>query len=685
MMASILFYKRYRESLVVSSTLSAIASLLVLAHIVSMFYCGVINLESRFLGIPIYMDSLSMLLCIVVSILGLATAVYTPSYMKVYEKLGRGWLYGLLHNAFVFSMLMVVLSRNTLHFIIFWEIMTLSSYLLIIWEYEDENVCRIGWKYFVTMHIVSTIPLILGILLLGELYGDFDMLYLSRVASPNILLYLLFLLGFGGKAGIVPLHFWLPDAHPAAPSNASALLSGAMIKVAVYGLIRFTCFVLPPSTIVGYIVLLFGTFSLFIGTLYALKQTDGKRLLAYHSVGQMGYIWLGIGIGILFLSYKGIYTTFGVVALTAGLFHLLNHALFKGALFLSAGSILYRTGSRDLDKVSGLAKYMPITALSTLVAALSIAGVPPLNGFLSKWLIYQVSFLSGNPLVVFCGVIAFIISAATLASFIKFYTTAFGGLPSLTNIVEDHGVKEVPKGMLIGQLLLSIPCIIVGVAPWLVLPLLTNIGLKIVHIPVPTTNIVDTITWDYFYIVLRSPLIPESTTTYFAPLLLATILSIIVACMITVLREKTVVSEPWICGEDAPLSSVKMTAKHYYVAFEEHIGVLYHIGNILYHNVSTSLRFLVLAYESIALGLVRIAGIFPRIIYKIASLYKHYIRSDIYLDEAMVLPWISFVKKITLILVRKNRLNTMLVLAVFYLAILCLVGLIMIAITYLGW
>ena len=201
--------------------------------------------------------------------------------------------------------------------------------------------------------------------------------------------------GFGTKAAIFPLGDWLPDAHPAAPSPISCLLSGVMIKLGVYGLLRIFFWMAPSShtyTVWGGVIALFGAVSLFVGTMEALAQHDSKRLLAFHSMGQMGYIFLGIGIGIAFLRISPALSAAGFIG---GLYHLVNHACFKGLLFLNAGSALIRGGTREIDRLGGLAKYMPLTAATAIIASFAIAGVPPLNGFGSKWLIYQASLFSG--------------------------------------------------------------------------------------------------------------------------------------------------------------------------------------------------------------------------------------------------------------------------------------------------
>jgi len=623
---------RFTASLKVSSALTAAGSaLLVSVPALALGSLGS-GLTVALFGLKIYVDYLTAVFLTIVALLGFATSIYTPAYMRHYRRLGYGWLYGVLHPAFIASMALVILAEDLLTFIVAWEIMTFTSYLLIVWERDRAEVRAAGLKYFITMHVLSTLPLIIAVAYAGSAYGTYDILKLAAAGIANPALYALFLVGFAAKAGVVPFHFWLPEAHPAAPSNASALLSGAMIKVAVYGLLRMTCFMMPCNQVFGYVIATVGTITLAIGTLYALRQTDGKRLLAYHSVGQMGYIWLGLGVGIIFIPMGGAFRAFGIAALVAGLFHAVNHALFKGSLFLGAGSVLFRTGTKDLNVLGGLARLMPATSVFTAIAALSIAGVPPLNGFLSKWLIYQVTFLSGNAYLAFCGVMALFISAATLASFAKFYTSIFGG--EVRRGLE--GVREVPKSMLAGQGMLSALCIVFGVAPFTVIPVLAGAGgvlagLKAAQAP---------ITSNYLAVLLRPEWVPQQLRSYYMPAVFATALSLGVLGLYWGVRSRVRASPSgaWLCGYGyMRVEGVKMVARNYYRAFEEGIEGLYHAGASASVKLGSLATSVARAYVRFAEAVSRVGRV-GRVFTAFADYYVRRVRSDYYLDEALWRP-----------------------------------------------
>ncbi|HIP89127.1 MAG TPA: hydantoin racemase [Thermococcus paralvinellae] len=669
MLAALIFRRDYRLSIRLGHVFTAVASLSLLVFTV---YATSYALQGKAIEfvynlgvakIPFHIDGLSLILCFVLGALGLATSIYSPDYMESYESLGRGWLYLILYSTFMLSMILIVTVANLFWFLFLWEVMTFASYVLMVWESEEEYVRKAGWKYFVTMHIMSTLPLVIAVALLYAKVGSVDGLTFTNLATLKLgpVFYALFLIGFGSKAGVVPMHFWLPDAHPAAPSNVSALMSGVMIKVAVYGLIRITCFILKPNVTFGYIVAILGTITLTVGTLYALKQTDAKRLLAYHSVGQMGYIWLGVGVGILFIAKGGANAAFGAIALAAGLYHLVNHAIFKGLLFLSAGSILYRTHSRDLNALGGLAKLMPFTAIFTLIAAMSIAGAPPFNGFMSKWMIYQSTFLSNNGLIVFLGVMALFISAATLASFIKFYTTAFGGEP--TELTKD--VKEVSSPMLMAKGFLASLCLVLGLVPALILPLLLSPGKDLTH-----KDLAGWITTKVWLVTIKAPLMPAGAESYFKPLLFVALFSVILTGMYLLFPVSKRTDEPWTLGEPVAMNQYKYKAVNYYEPFEEYIHCLYHAGHVLSEFGGKVSEALGRAYLSFAMTLHKCAG---QIMKAMVSLGKLYVDKapEIYFDEYFVAPLVKISRASGILLDESfAKVNATLTLALISLAVI---------------
>jgi hydrogenase-4 component B len=324
-------------------------------------------------------------------------AVFGAGYLS-HAHHGRGvaahWLfYGLLAA----SMALVVLARNAVLFLVAWEIMSLSSWQLVTFEHEREETRQAGITYLVATQI-GTAFLIVMFLILGAggvsgtgtagaaAAGSLDFAGLRASGRAASAAFLLALVGFGTKAGIVPLHVWLPEAHPAAPSHVSALMSGVMIKTGIYGIIRILSFIGAPPAWWGWTLVCVGAVSGVTGVLFALAQHDIKRLLAYHSVENIGIICLGMGIGLLGTSFGS--PAVAVLGFAGALLHVLNHALFKGLLFLGAGAAAHAAGTREIDRLGGLLRRMPLTGAAFLVGAAAICGLPPLNGFVSELLVF---------------------------------------------------------------------------------------------------------------------------------------------------------------------------------------------------------------------------------------------------------------------------------------------------------
>jgi hydrogenase-4 component B len=339
------------------------------------------------------MDALSGFFLLPVFGLSAVSAVFgggTLSEYRTRKNLGAHWLF---FNTLTASMALVVLARNAVLFLAAWEIMSISSFFLVTFEGEREEVRSAGVTYLIASQIGVAFLLAL-FLLMGAAdtagIGGGAALDFSRFrgisGSAAGAAFILALAGFGTKAGIVPLHVWLPEAHPAAPSHVSAVMSGVMIKMGVYGLVRILSFLVQPQAWWGWTLTVVGAVSGVIGVLFALAQHDVKRLLAYHSVENIGIIFLGLGVGLLGQSYD--LPAVAVLGYCGGLLHVVNHALFKGLLFLGAGAATHAAGSRDMDRLGGLSKRMPVTAAAFLVGAAAICGLPPLNGFVSEFLIY---------------------------------------------------------------------------------------------------------------------------------------------------------------------------------------------------------------------------------------------------------------------------------------------------------
>ncbi|WP_353684661.1 proton-conducting transporter membrane subunit [Thermodesulfovibrio sp. 3907-1M] len=430
-------------------------------------------LNSSFL---ISIDSLSVLFLLIISLISFCVSLFSWKYLNAYKSNSPAGFYPFLMLLFI-SSVGVVSVKDILFFIVFWEFMTLSSWFLVVFEKERKPAIKGGLQYFITTH-VATAFLILASVILYSYSNDFSFHEINKGFAfiinnhPGVAHFILFcfFIAFVTKAGVLPFGFWLPNAYPQPPSSASSFFGGVMSKLAVYALLRFFCSVLPLSfhtQIWGFIIATSGVFSIFIGTIAALTQDEAKRLMSFHAIGQVGYMLLGIGVGLYFLKINPF---LGAIALVGGLFHVFNNSIYKSLLFLNAGSIFYKTGTTDLNRVSGLIKVMPLTAITALIASLSIAGVPPFNGFISKLLIFESSiwtakqsevfFLIRGAFIVF-GIISVFISAVTLASFLKFVNSAFMG--KLQGTVDEK--RNLPWSMVLPQLILAILCILTGLFP----------------------------------------------------------------------------------------------------------------------------------------------------------------------------------------------------------------------------
>ncbi len=395
-------------------------------------------------GIVLVLDSLSKLLLITVNVISFFALVYSVSYMERYTAQAK---YYALFMLMLAGMNGVVLTGDLFNLFVFLEIASLASYALVGFGVGHEEL-EAGFKYLILGSVASTFILV-GIAIIYSLTGSVNMAdagnIIKHLVGNKALIFAsgVFIFGFSLKAGMVPFHAWLPDAHPSAPAPVSAMLSGVLIKaLGIYALIRvvFSVFGAPPEMLE--IILWLGVISALVGGLMSLGQNDLKRLLAFSSVSQVGFIAMGIGIG----------TPLGIAA---GLFHLLNHAVFKGVLFLSAGSIEHSTGTRDLRKMGGLMKKMPVTSLSTIIGSLSISGIPPFNGFWSKLLII-IALISAKAFVP--AAIAIVVSFITIAYYVKVQRFALFG--PLTDAFKK--LKESPFTMLFALVSLSVICLAVG-------------------------------------------------------------------------------------------------------------------------------------------------------------------------------------------------------------------------------
>ncbi|MBF0495747.1 MAG: oxidoreductase [Deltaproteobacteria bacterium] len=410
-------------------------------------------------------DPLSAFFLLPILGLSAAAALYGAEYLIAYQtrkNLGGPWFF---YNLLVASMVMVTVARNGVLFLLAWEVMSLASYFLVTFEHEKENVRQAGWTYLVATHLGTAFLFIL-FLVLGRQAGSLDFDRFASIgaygSSVVNLTFLLALIGFGTKAGFMPFHVWLPEAHPAAPSHVSAVMSGVMIKTGIYGLVRTLTWLGQPEAWWGWVLIGIGLVSGGWGVLFALAQHDLKRLLAYCSVEHIGIIALGLGLGVLGMAVNQ--PLIAVLGLSGGLLHVLNHALFKGLLFMGAGAVLHATGTRDIDQLGGLIKRMPWTAAMFLIGSVAICGLPPLNGFVSEFLIYVGAFygtglhgvsVSGATVVVGLAMIG----GLAAACFAKAFGIVFLGEARSEHAMQGH---EVGYAMRIGMLALALGCITIG-------------------------------------------------------------------------------------------------------------------------------------------------------------------------------------------------------------------------------
>jgi hydrogenase-4 component B len=422
-------------------------------------------------------DQLSALFLLIICVVGALTTLYSVSYMRRYRDQHLIRYYPLLLLFFA-GVVGVVCMGDWFFFLIFWEFMTICSYFLVIFEKENPAALRAGLKYVIMTHAATGLMLI-AVIALWQMSEPHSFSFaaakgaLAGIAGTKpVLLHVLLALwfvGFGTKAGVLPFGDWLPDAYPAAPSGASAAFAGTMTNLGMYGLLRVFLGI-PPSPEVhmawGIVLAVFGAASIFVGTITALAQDDGKRLLAFQMIGQMGYVLLAVGAGIYLLSQS---PAIAALAVMAGIFHLVNGACYKPLLFFNAGSILLRTGARNLNDVSGLWAIMPATGATALIASMAMAGMPPFNGFVSKWIIYHVTILGvpALPIFLLLGIVALFISLVTLASLLKFLGGAFLGVSSASE--EQAGAGDVPFAMQIPQFVLGALCIGIGLVPMIAL------------------------------------------------------------------------------------------------------------------------------------------------------------------------------------------------------------------------
>jgi hydrogenase-4 component B len=539
------------------------------------------------LGLPdlpfhLRLDLLSGFFLVIVGSLAFFVSIYSIGYVKAY--LGHRSVTSLVvfYTLFLAGMFLVVLADDAFFFLIAWEMMAAASYFLVLFEDERMENRRASFLYLVVAH-VGAIAILLSFGIMAGLatgFKGFEGYTFDAMRETDLpagwasVAFLLAFFGFSAKAGVIPLHVWLPEAHPVAPSNVSALMSGVMLKTAIYGIVRvvFDLIGVFPWWW-GALVLVFGLVSAVMGVLYALMQHDLKRLLAYHSVENIGIILIGIGLAMIFTSFD--MSLLAALALIAGLYHTLNHAMFKGLLFMGAGAVLHATHERNMEEMGGLIRFMPWTAVLFLIGCISISALPPFNGFVSEWLTYQAFLLSPalpspllNLLIPLGAALLALTSALAAACFVK----AFG----VTFLGHQRGhhqgrVHEVRWSMRIGMLLGALTCLGLGVFPTLMIKWMDPIAEELVGGTIAASA-------SGFGWMWLTPIAAERAS-YSAPIAFLGILSVVVMTYLLLhTRPGAIHRVPlWDCGFEKITNRMQYTATSFAMPLRRIFGYLFSI------------------------------------------------------------------------------------------------------------
>ncbi len=433
-------------------------------------------------GLPFHLrlDPLSGFFLVVIGLMGVCVSIYSVGYMKGYGGQRSITHMIVFYALFLAGMLMVVLADDAYFFLVAWELMAAASYFLVMYEDEKAENRRAAFLYLLIAHVGAiAILLAFGVMAGQSGRGGFDGYTFDAMRTAHLspgwatAAFFLAFFGFAAKAGVIPLHVWLPEAHPVAPSNISALMSGVMLKTSIYGIVRFAFdFIKEFPWWWGGVVLVLGLISALMGVLYALMQHDLKRLLAYHSVENIGIILIGLGLSMIFASFH--LPVLAALGLIAALYHTLNHAMFKGLLFMGAGAVLHATHERNMEEMGGLIHRLPWTAVFFLIGCVSISALPPFNGFVSEWLTFQAFLLSPalpNPLLKLLiplgAAMLALTGALAAACFVKVYGVTFLG--HWRGHQQPERIREVGWSMRLGMLLAALSCFLLGIMPtWVI-------------------------------------------------------------------------------------------------------------------------------------------------------------------------------------------------------------------------
>ena len=568
LLSLIIFPHNKHKGNVVGASGSVIGGILLIFPIIKSLLGGtetiVFNWSLPFASFNGMIDALSAFFMIPVLLLCAAGAFYGSKYMEEYFEKGKKYSFWLWYNFLEAGMIVVLISQNFIMFLIAWEIMTLASFFLVCTEHADENNRRASWIYLTAAHI-GTFFIMVVFAVLGIHNGTYNFVFTPNLSlGLMVLVFISALVGFGLKAGFVPMHIWLPEAHPAAPSNVSAVMSGAMINIGLFGVLKTVILISGCNHWIGWTLLIIGLLSCIYGILFSSVQRNLKKLLAYSSVENMGIITIGLGLGILGMAYNNFFVA--VLAVSGAIFHILNHSFFKGLLFMCAGNVLHETGSVDIEKLGGLMKKMPVTGLSFLIGSISICGIPPFNGFISEFLIYAAALcfvfpfgLSNTLAGLFVLIVLALSGGLAVITFTKSIGIVFLGEPRSELACE---VSEVSPNMKYPPFVLAVGCIVLALISPLIIKIIQNC----------VCNVIGKSVVDYSYLGEINHILFVICCVFVIIITLSCLLWILKS---SIMKKRVIKESPtWDCGYSKPSVKMQYTGESYVQPLSAFFSVL---------------------------------------------------------------------------------------------------------------
>ena len=546
----------------INATLTTIPSILALTADPQ---TGVINISHLIGDINIRVDSLSAWFILIINFTSITGVLYGSGYLKAYSHLKTNLeLHWMFYVLFHLSMVWVCMFDNGIGFLIVWELMSLSSLMLVIFEFQNKKTLKAGINYMVQMHL-SVVFLTLGFILLYINTGSFNFEALAQMSSNknSIWIFVLLFAGFAIKAGFIPFHTWLPHAHPAAPSHVSGVMSGVIVKLGIYGIFRIIMYLRHDWLLFGEVILILSVITAIYGIANAAVKYDFKQMLAYCTIENIGIIGIGLGLGLMGIGNGD--KTMAILGFSGALLHTLNHSLFKSLLFFGAGSVYQQTHTRNIERLGGLIKKMPITAVLFLIGSMAIGGVPPFNGFVSEFIIYSGLFkgllgfqgISQTILLILTITGLVIVGGMSLITFTKTFGVIFLGNPR-----EDlhHEPKETPFIMLLPQYLIIAVMLAIAILPQFFFSYANKVVLSTFAIE-STGSVVS------FALMVENIANIGKVSLIFIVLMI----SVVGIRWLFVRKRQSIVYETWGCGYVAPVKKAQYTGR----SFTRSFGLLF--------------------------------------------------------------------------------------------------------------